>query len=194
MWRCLSTGASALIWARPVPEGDRSVCCRSPIVTVSFPGRACHPLSNLNREGMAMTIVETRLITGGVDTHLDVHVAAALDSERRGARRRVVPDDDGGFAELHAGCLRSARSIGSVWRAPAPMGPASPLLAGDGGDGDRGRAAEPSGPTGPWQVRQHRCRGGGTSGTVGSCHGGGQDRRWQRRGDPGAARRLSLRA
>src|SRR5438132_7643830 len=28
---------------------------------------------------MAMTIVETRAITGGVDTHLDVHVAAALD-------------------------------------------------------------------------------------------------------------------
>ncbi len=28
---------------------------------------------------MAMTIVETRPITGGVDTHLDVHVAAALD-------------------------------------------------------------------------------------------------------------------
>ena len=29
---------------------------------------------------MAMTIVETRAITGGVDTHLDVHVAAALDA------------------------------------------------------------------------------------------------------------------
>jgi hypothetical protein len=28
---------------------------------------------------MAMTIVETRAITGGVDTHADVHVAAALD-------------------------------------------------------------------------------------------------------------------
>jgi hypothetical protein len=27
-----------------------------------------------------MTIVETRPITGGVDTHLDVHVAAALDT------------------------------------------------------------------------------------------------------------------
>ena len=26
-----------------------------------------------------MTIVETHPITGGVDTHLDVHVAAALD-------------------------------------------------------------------------------------------------------------------
>jgi transposase len=29
---------------------------------------------------MAMTIVETRPVTGGVDTHLDVHVAAALDA------------------------------------------------------------------------------------------------------------------
>ncbi len=28
---------------------------------------------------MAVTIVETRTITGGVDTHADVHVAAALD-------------------------------------------------------------------------------------------------------------------
>src|SRR4051794_11316509 len=31
-------------------------------------------------KGMAMTIVESRAVTGGVDTHLDVHVAAALDS------------------------------------------------------------------------------------------------------------------
>jgi hypothetical protein len=28
---------------------------------------------------MALAIVETRAITGGVDTHADVHVAAALD-------------------------------------------------------------------------------------------------------------------
>ena len=28
---------------------------------------------------MALTIVETRAITGGVDTHADAHVAAALD-------------------------------------------------------------------------------------------------------------------
>ena len=27
-----------------------------------------------------MTIVESRAVTGGVDTHLDTHVAAALDS------------------------------------------------------------------------------------------------------------------
>jgi hypothetical protein len=32
-------------WARPVPEGDRSSCTNRLIVTVSFPGRACHPLN-----------------------------------------------------------------------------------------------------------------------------------------------------
>src|SRR5689334_25103506 len=38
---------------------------------------ACHPFNQ--RKEMALTIVETRAITGGVDTHADVHVAAALD-------------------------------------------------------------------------------------------------------------------
>ena len=38
------------------------------------------PLNQLREKGMAMTIVEAaRAVTGGVDTHLDVHVAAALD-------------------------------------------------------------------------------------------------------------------
>ncbi len=32
------------------------------------------------KKGMALTIVENRAVTGGVDTHADVHVAAALDS------------------------------------------------------------------------------------------------------------------
>lgn len=31
-------------------------------------------------KGMAMTIVEARVVIGGVDTHLDTHVAAALDN------------------------------------------------------------------------------------------------------------------
>src|SRR4249920_531768 len=44
---------------------------------VRRPAGACHPF-NLRKE-MAVTIVETRAITGGVDTHADVHVAAALD-------------------------------------------------------------------------------------------------------------------
>ena len=79
---------------------DRPVS-RSPIVTVSFPGRACHPLTNLKREGMAMTIVETRPITGGVDTHLDTHVAAALDANGGVLGIESFSTTAAGFAELH---------------------------------------------------------------------------------------------
>src|SRR5260370_1192846 len=47
------------------------------------PAGACHPLTPSAEKGMTVTIVETRTqaraITGGVDTHADVHVAAALD-------------------------------------------------------------------------------------------------------------------
>src|SRR6266704_1026633 len=46
---------------------------------VRRPAGACHPSALNQRKGMALTIVETRAITGGVDTHADVHVAAALD-------------------------------------------------------------------------------------------------------------------
>lgn len=46
-----------------------------------LPGTAVPPLDPLRKEGMAMTIVGApRAVTGGVDTHLDVHVAAALDA------------------------------------------------------------------------------------------------------------------
>ena len=51
---------------------------------------------------MAMTIVETRLITGGVDTHLDVHVAAALDGNGGVLGVESFPTTTAGFAELHA--------------------------------------------------------------------------------------------
>src|SRR5712691_11966871 len=44
---------------------------------VRRPAGACHPSA---MKGTAMTIVEdTRVITGGVDTHADLHVVAALD-------------------------------------------------------------------------------------------------------------------
>jgi len=43
-----------------------------------------------------MAIVETRVVTGGVDTHADTHVAAALAEGTRwcrdAARHRVRPD------------------------------------------------------------------------------------------------------
>ena len=43
-------------------------------------GTAVPSLTPLREKGMTMTIVEAaRSVTGGVDTHLDVHVAAALD-------------------------------------------------------------------------------------------------------------------
>src|SRR5260370_13998342 len=44
---------------------------------VRRPAGACHPCNQ--RREMALTIVETRAITGGVDTHADMHVAAAAD-------------------------------------------------------------------------------------------------------------------
>jgi transposase len=38
------------------------------------------PLDHLQRKGWLMSIVEaTRAVVGGVDTHLDVHVAAVID-------------------------------------------------------------------------------------------------------------------
>ena len=55
---------------------------------------------------MAMTIVETRPITGGVDTHLDVHVAAALDANGGVLGVESFPTTTAGFAELHAWLAR----------------------------------------------------------------------------------------
>jgi transposase len=50
---------------------------------------------------MAMTIVETRPITGGVDTHLEVHVAAALDANGGVLGVESFPTTPAGFADLH---------------------------------------------------------------------------------------------
>jgi transposase len=52
---------------------------------------------------MAMTIVEsTRPVTGGVDTHLDVHVAAALDSNGGVLGVESFPTTPAGYRDLHA--------------------------------------------------------------------------------------------
>ena len=52
------------------------------------------PLTN---EGMTMTTLPLR-ITGGVDTHLDVHVAAAARPPRCAAWRRIVRHDTEGLS------------------------------------------------------------------------------------------------
>ena len=49
-----------------------------------------------------MTIVETRPITGGVDTHLDVHVAAALDRNGGVLGVESFPTTRDGFAQMHS--------------------------------------------------------------------------------------------
>ena len=49
---------------------------------------------------MALSIVETRAITGGVDTHADVHVAAALDPVGGLLGVREFPASPAGYAGL----------------------------------------------------------------------------------------------
>ena len=49
---------------------------------------------------MALIIVETRAITGGVDTHADVHVAAALDPIGGLLGVREFPVTPAGYASL----------------------------------------------------------------------------------------------
>jgi hypothetical protein len=54
---------------------------------------------------MAVTIVETRAITGGVDTHAGTHVAAALDPIGGGLARRSTTTScrsTGSWASLEA--------------------------------------------------------------------------------------------
>ena len=65
---------------------------------VRRPAGACHPF-NLRKE-MALTIVETRAITGGVDTHADVHVAAALDPVGGLLGVEEFPATPAGYARL----------------------------------------------------------------------------------------------
>src|SRR6476619_3554900 len=51
---------------------------------------------------MAMTIVETtRLVTGGVDTHADVHVAAAVDANGGVLGVESFATTPAGYRELH---------------------------------------------------------------------------------------------
>jgi transposase len=54
------------------------------------------------QKGTAMTMVETRVITGGVDTHADVHVAAALDPVGGLLGVKEFPAAPAGYARLLA--------------------------------------------------------------------------------------------
>jgi len=63
---------------------------------------------------MAMTIVDSsRPITGGVDTHLDNHVAAALDANGGVLDVESFPNSTAGFVALHD-WLRGFGPVGRV--------------------------------------------------------------------------------
>jgi len=76
---------------------------------------------------MALTIVETRAITGGVDTHADVHVAAALDPVGGLLGVAEFPVSPAGYAHLlgwlsgfGAVCLVGIEGTGSYGAGPGP--------------------------------------------------------------------------
>ena len=73
-----------------------------------------------------MTTIAPR-ITVGVDTHLDVHVAAALDDRGSLLGVESFPTTPAGYRELSVGCKASAKSSSSGSRAPAVTAPASPV-------------------------------------------------------------------
>ena len=86
-----------------------------------------------------MTIVETRPITGGVDTHLDVHVAAALDANGGVLGVESFPTTTAGFAELHAWLCRLRLVGAGRCRGHRRLrGRPGPLPARCRGGGDRG--------------------------------------------------------
>jgi transposase len=64
-----------------------------------------------------MTIVETRAITGGVDTHADMHVAAALDAVGGLLGVQEFPATPAGYGRLLGGfgtvCLAGVEGTGS---------------------------------------------------------------------------------
>src|ERR1700678_4033645 len=111
-------------------------------------------------KGTAMTIVEDRpVITAGVDTHADTHVAAALDSIGGPLGTRQFPATAAGYADLLKGlagfgdvALVGIEGTGSYG---AGLGPAP------GRRGHPGRRGGPRGPPGPAPAGQVRPTGRG---------------------------------
>src|SRR5271165_879289 len=91
----------------------RSVRSRSTSPS-SFSGRPCHPSTGLRKGRDGMTIVEAaRAVTGGIDTHGEVHVAAALDEIGGLLGTESFPADPDGYAELLS-WLNSFGDVGKV--------------------------------------------------------------------------------
>jgi transposase len=108
------------------------------------------PLNRLRKEGMAMTIVEAPPgITGGVDTHLDTHVAAALDPLGRLVGTESFKADAVGYKALLAWLetFGQVTMIGVEGTGSYGVGGSLPPSARH--QGGRGRPTQPPGSTEP---------------------------------------------
>ena len=68
----------------------------------------------------------TRMVTGGVDTHKDIHVAAAVEELGRTLGTESFPTTTAGYRRLLGSLRSSGRSSWSGSRAPARGVPDSP--------------------------------------------------------------------
>ena len=144
---------------------------------------------------MAMTIVEgTRAITGGVDTHLEVHVAAALDPVGGLLGVKEFPTSAGRRTRTAgvAGRVRTGRTGRRgrhrfVWREPGTVPRRGRRR------GRRGRSAEPSSPSSSREVRSGGCGRSRPRRARRTRHGCGQEPRRQRGSDPGVDGRQAQR-
>ncbi len=65
---------------------------------VRRPGGACHPFAQKREKGAAMSMVSG--VFGGVDTHADVHVAAAIDENGGVLGIESFPTNGAGYERL----------------------------------------------------------------------------------------------
>src|SRR5260370_6078440 len=134
------------------PTGGAGLICLAWIrgrgSKVRRPAGACDPSPE---KGTALTIVETRaetrVITGGVDTHADVHVAAALDPVGGLLGVREFPATTAGYARLLGWlggfgtvCLVGIEGTGSYGAGLARHITAAGVR---GGEGDRSDPQDP---------------------------------------------------
>ena len=134
-----------------------------------------------------MTIVEdARVITGGVDTHADMHVAAALDPLGGLLGVREFPATAAGYAGLLSWLagFGTVALVGVEGTGSYGAGLARHLAAA----GDPGRGGRPRGPAGPPPQRQVRSAGRGQRGAGRAVRPGGRGARragtarWRRSG------------
>jgi len=120
------------------------------------------------------TIAEARpFVTGGVDTHLDVHVAAVVTAVGGVLGTAEFPTTAAGYRRLLAWMCGFESSIGSAWRAPAPTGCRWPATCVPSRSRWWRWCDPPAGPPAARQDRRRRCH----RGRVGCAfRGSGQDR------------------